>query len=129
MNALNAVPIMTPAKLAPLVRPGFPEQASAPTERGSVLYMSENGAYACGFWEGDAGKFDIPQYPVTEFCHVLDGEVTLVNNTGERASFGPGQSFVIPLGFVGSWEMTKTTRKFFVSHGDPTTLRAFLGLS
>jgi uncharacterized cupin superfamily protein len=39
--------------------------------------------------------------------------VALENLQGERWEFGPGEGFVVPAGFVGTWEVIDDCTKFY----------------
>jgi hypothetical protein len=41
------------------------------------------------------------------------GRVTLESASGERSSFGPGDAFVVPAGFVGTWEVVEDCSKIY----------------
>ena len=53
------------------------------------------------------------RYTEHEFCHLLAGRVRLVDAAGIEAMFGPGESFVIPAGFEGLWEVLEPARKLY----------------
>jgi uncharacterized cupin superfamily protein len=52
-------------------------------------------------------------YPVTEFMLVLEGEVVIVEETGETR-IGSGESFIIPKGLRCRWTQPGKVKKFFV---------------
>jgi uncharacterized cupin superfamily protein len=52
-------------------------------------------------------------YPVTEFMLVLEGEVVIVEETGETR-IGSGESFIIPKGLRCRWTQSGKVKKFFV---------------
>src|SRR5256885_2682869 len=49
------------------------------------------------------GKWRV-RYTENELCVMTAGRVTIESATGERSSFGPGDAFVVPAGFVRSEE-------------------------
>ena len=49
-----------------------------------------------------------------EYCHIITGRCALISEAGQRWEFGAGQSFMIPNGFSGYWEILETTTKHFV---------------
>jgi uncharacterized cupin superfamily protein len=65
-----------------------------------------------GVWTSTRGKWRI-QYSESEFCALTRGRVALENLQGERWEFGPGEGFVVPAGFVGTWEVIDDCTKFY----------------
>lgn len=49
-----------------------------------------------------------------EFCTLLAGRVRLTDEEGRSVEFGPGESFVLPGGFVGTWDTLEPLRKIYV---------------
>jgi len=95
----------TPVAAERLVR-GAPWQAAAnawsdPSER-----------FHCGVWEGDVGAWRV-RYTEHEFCHILSGRVRMIGDDGSVTEVVAGDSFVIPAGFEGVWEVLEPTRKLY----------------
>jgi len=65
-----------------------------------------------GVWSSTRGKWRI-RYSESEFCALTRGRVALENLEGERWEFGPGEGFVVPSGFVGTWEVLDDCTKFY----------------
>lgn len=61
-----------------------------------------------GRWHAFAGR--------DEFCTILRGRCALIHEDGSRQEFGPGDSFLIPSSFRGTWEVSETCEKHFVIH-------------
>ncbi len=53
------------------------------------------------------------RYSEHEFCHLLEGRVRISAEDGTRYEFLAGDSFVIPAGFAGSWEVLEDCRKLY----------------
>jgi hypothetical protein len=53
------------------------------------------------------------QYTEHEFCHLLSGRVSLRGDDGSEVLLEGGQSFVVPAGFTGLWEVLETARKLY----------------
>lgn len=68
-----------------------------------------------GLWHGEPGTVRFESWPYTEFCVMISGRVAVVDSTGARREFGPGDAFVIPKAFEGSWETLEPSRKYFVA--------------
>ena len=80
-----------------------------------VGYRSEDGRFTVAIWESGPGVLKTDSYPNDEFCHVLEGELVITNASGSTRQFGPGDSFVIPKGWAGTWDMKTRFKKRFVA--------------
>ena len=62
------------------------------------------------------GKWSI-RYTEDEYCRILEGCSIISSARRRRPSpCGSGDEFVIPRGFVGTWEVVEPTLKRFVIH-------------
>jgi len=68
--------------------------------------------FFAGTWSSTPGKWRI-RYAESEFCCLTRGRVALESTTGERWEFGPGEGFVVPAGFEGTWEVIEDCTKFY----------------
>lgn len=78
-------------------------------------YAAGGGAWKVGLWEAGPGTLVPTDYPNDEYCLVLEGRVEITNRDGTTAAFGPGDSFVIPKGWAGTWHMPTAFKKQFVA--------------
>lgn len=92
---------------------GQPRQAVA------NAWSDPSNAFHCGVWAGDPGAWRV-RYTEHEFCHMLAGRVRIVGDDGSESVFGAGESFVIPAGFVGIWEVLEPARKLYAVY-EPAT--------
>lgn len=76
-------------------------------------HVSPDGNFLVGLWRGEPGRWRVA-YTEDEFCHVLEGRSVITGDGGPPVAVGPGDSFVVPRGFVGTWEVLETTTKRFV---------------
>ena len=53
------------------------------------------------------------RYSENELCVMTSGRVVLESASGERCAFGPGDAFVVPAGFVGTWEVIEDCSKIY----------------
>ncbi|HEY0766602.1 MAG TPA: cupin domain-containing protein [Steroidobacteraceae bacterium] len=75
--------------------------------------------FFAGRWSATRGKWRV-RYTENELCVMTSGRVTIESATGERRSFGPGDAFVVPAGFAGTWEVVEDCSKIyavFEAHG------------
>ena len=83
---------------------GQPHQALA------NAYSSPDQRFHCGVWEG-GGRVEYTEH---EFCHLLSGRVRLRDDAGgDVVVLEAGQSFVVPAGFSGVWEVLEPARKLY----------------
>lgn len=66
-------------------------------------------------WEAGPAKlvFDSPS-TYDEFVLVLKGELILTDTAGNSSTYMPGDTFTLPKGFVGTWNMTEEFRELVV---------------
>jgi len=76
------------------------------------VYASADQSFHCGVWEGEVGAWRV-RYTEHELCHMLAGRVRLTGDDGTDAMFAAGDSFVIPAGFQGIWEVIEPARKLY----------------
>jgi uncharacterized protein len=83
-----------------------------PTQAVDNVYSSADQAFHCGIWEGDVGAWRV-RYTEHELCHMLAGKVRMIDNNGSETVVIAGDSFVIPAGFEGIWEVLEPARKLY----------------
>lgn len=71
------------------------------------------GALSSGVWEATAGAFRSHCAGYTEFCHIVDGSCRVVDPDGTVHHLATGDSFVLPDGFNGHWEVDERVKKVF----------------
>jgi uncharacterized protein len=87
--------------------------AGNPRQTAWVHYSDPGGKVSVGYWRSEPGKWRIA-YTEVEYCQILEGISIITDDTGVAVRLGPGDSFVVPRGFTGSWEVVVSTRKLFV---------------
>jgi len=86
--------------------------AGAPQQTIVNVYDSPDGKFSTGLWSGAVGTWRV-SYTEHEACHLLEGEVVLRGDDGSVATYRAGDSFVVPAGFTGTWEVTVPARKLY----------------
>jgi uncharacterized cupin superfamily protein len=76
-------------------------------------YTDASGKFCAGQWQSEGGKWHV-SYTEEEYCQLLQGISIVTDTTGHAVTLVAGDSFVIPAGFVGTWEVVETTRKIYV---------------
>jgi uncharacterized cupin superfamily protein len=80
--------------------------------------MYKSGVFAgnkVAFWGSEAGGLKAGNYPLDEFVFVLEGDVVTTDSDGTRHEFHPGDAFVIPKGWAGTWDMKTRFKKIIVN--------------
>ena len=76
-------------------------------------YTDKSQKFSTGIWQSEEGKWKI-HYTEEEFCQILEGVSVITDKTGVAVTVSKGENFLIPSGFVGSWEVIKMTKKIYV---------------
>ncbi len=92
----------------------------AQTEIGHTAFTNAQGNVTAGVWECSPCLETFERYGVDEICTVLSGSVTLTGEDGIAQTFGPGDTFVIPQDFKGTWHITETLKKFYMIAEPPS---------
>lgn len=90
-----------------------------PTHVTANAWSDPGNAFHCGVWEGDVGAWRV-RYTEHEFCHMLAGRVRMIGDDGAETEVAAGDSFVIPAGFTGVWEVLEPARKLYAVY-EPST--------
>ncbi len=99
------------------VSPAFPAErvlGGAPEQNLFNQFQDPSKQMLSGTWDCTEGKWQADYSAKSEFCHILSGKVVLTDEDGTVATFGAGDSFVIPMGFAGTWEVLEKVRKLYV---------------
>lgn len=98
----------------PVAEEGKPGAALAgdPKTRLQNYFTDATGQFFAGIWESTVGKWPVT-YSESEFCAILEGKCVLTDQAGKAEAFQKGDSFVIPSGFVGTWETVEPVRKLY----------------
>jgi uncharacterized cupin superfamily protein len=91
-----------------------PERLLSGTPRQTIAnyFSDQTQQFHSGIWSSTRGRWRI-RYSESEFCCLTQGRVALENAAGQRWEFGPGEGFVVPAGFEGSWEVIEDCTKFY----------------
>ena len=76
-------------------------------------YTDNTGKFMVGIWRSEVGKWRVV-YTEEEYCRILEGTSVITGTSGIAVTVTAGESFVIPRGFVGTWEVVAPTKKTFV---------------
>jgi len=84
-----------------------------PTQTLWMHYTDASGKFCTGLWKSEPGTWKIV-YTEEEFCHLLEGISIVADSAGRSVRLVAGDEFVIPRGFVGTWQVLQTCTKRFV---------------
>ena len=87
--------------------------SGSPEHRVRNYFSDATGQFFAGIWQSSPGKWRV-RYSENEFCHITGGRVRIEDEHGASWSFATGDTFVIPAGFVGTWQVLEPTSKLYV---------------
>jgi len=90
-----------------------------PQQKIANHYSDASNAFHCGVWEAGVGAWQVA-YTEHEFCHLLSGRVRLLGDDGSETTLSAGDSFVVPAGFEGVWEVLEPARKLYAVYEPPS---------
>ena len=76
--------------------------------------MFHHGKIHVSVVETGPDKVRIDGLPYDEFVHIVMGRLILTLDDGRKFEFEQGDSFIVPKGFVGIWEMPEQYRELVV---------------
>ena len=76
-------------------------------------YSDASGKFFTGVWQSEAGKWHV-QYSEEEYCQLQQGISIITDHEGNAVTVSAGESFDIPRGFIGTWEVVEPTKKIYV---------------
>lgn len=86
--------------------------AGAPVHAVANAYSSADQAFHCGVWESGVGAWRV-RYTEHELCHLLAGRIRMTGDDGSCVEVIAGDSFVVPAGFNGVWDVLEPARKVY----------------
>jgi uncharacterized cupin superfamily protein len=78
-----------------------------------LQYTDPTKQFFVGMWRSEPGKWHV-HYTEEEHCHMLEGVSILTCDGGDAVTVRAGDNFVVPRGFVGTWEVVERSTKRFV---------------
>jgi uncharacterized cupin superfamily protein len=106
----------------------WPDIAAAEIESGKPVqhgheYLNDPArGLTAGVWDCTAFTGTMGPYPVNEFMIILEGEVTIVEESGRRTTVRAGESFILPKGLRCQWLQPGYVRKYYVIFNDASGL-------
>lgn len=108
------VPVDAEADLAPSGAPLAELLVDdTPVCRNFSTFRSADGEFTCGVWDSTPYHRRPMRYAHFELMHLLQGQVTLVDESGRSRTFAQGDIFLIEQGAECSWESREHVAKVY----------------
>jgi len=99
--------------------PPFPDEAVLKGRSENWLTTLHQGDFLVAIYESTPAMINISNpYPYDEFVHILEGEVTLTHIDGDKQTYREGERFLVPKGWIGTWDMPVKFRELIVIETD-----------
>ncbi|MGE0582884.1 MAG: cupin domain-containing protein [Steroidobacteraceae bacterium] len=83
-----------------------------PVQHAWNAFSDASERFHVGHWSSTRGLWRV-RYTECELCVLTAGRVELVSEAGARMNFGPGDAFVVPAGFAGTWAVLEDCTKIY----------------
>jgi uncharacterized protein len=115
-QAIAPLRVGVPGPAAPHIYFVAPEKLISGNPRQTLWleFESPDGQFSTGLWASEPGEWRV-NYTEQEYMRILEGKNFLTDAAGNSHEFGPGDEFVVPVGFQGIWQVVVATRKCFVT--------------
>ena len=95
--------------------PPFPTELVLEGKSENWDSVIHKGQFVVSVFEASPAVIDVSEpFPYDEFVLVLEGEVILTNIDGESQTYNPGDTFVVPKGWMGTWAMPVKFREMVI---------------
>jgi uncharacterized cupin superfamily protein len=88
-------------------------RSPVPVQQAHCYFEDATGQFSAGVWETTGYERKLWNSPRHELMHIVEGSVTFGNDKGETQVFGPGDTFLVPLGAATTWKSEGTLRKIY----------------
>lgn len=82
-------------------------------------FTDGSGRFFAGTWRSSVGAWRVT-YTENELCVLTAGRIRISDDHGRQWLYGPGDSFVMPAGFAGLWEVLEPAQKFYAIYEPPS---------
>jgi len=95
--------------------PPFPTELVLEGESKNWEQVLHQGDFVVAVFAASPAIIDINEpFPYDEFVLVLEGEVTLTNIDGGTRTYKQGETFLVPKGWMGTWDMPVRYREMII---------------
>jgi len=92
-----------------------------PVQRGHQYFGTENDKFTAGVWDCTTHALKREPYEVDEFMIVLEGSISIEDESGHTETFRAGDSFIIPKSTDCIWKQSEYARKYYFIHDNPSS--------
>ena len=97
----------------------FPAEIVLKGESENWEQVLHQGDFVVAVFAASPAIIDINEpFPYDEFVLVLEGEVTLINMDGGKQTYKQGETFLVPKGWLGTWDMPVRYREMIIIETD-----------
>ena len=90
-------------------------ESEVPSMHQLPLYRDASAQFEVGLWSCTPMQRKPATIARSELMHILEGRGTITNADGVVYSFGPGDTFMVPIGMGYQWQNTETVKKIYCS--------------
>ena len=106
--------------------PPFPAEIVLEGESENWEQVLHQGDFVVAVFAASPAIVDINEpFPYDEFVLVLEGKVTLTNIDGGKQAYGQGETFLVPKGWMGTWDMSVRYREMIIVDTQPWLAEEF----
>ncbi len=99
--------------------PPFPAEIVLEGKSENWESVIHQGQFVVSVFEASPAVIDVSEpFPYDEFVLVLEGKVILTNTNGGSRTYNPGDTFVVPKGWLGTWAMPLKYREMVIIETD-----------
>jgi uncharacterized cupin superfamily protein len=99
--------------------PPFPAEIILEGESENWESVIHQGQFVVSVFEASPAVIDVSEpFPYDEFVLVLEGEVILTSIDGGSRTYNPGDTFLVPKGWLGTWAMPVKYREMVIIESD-----------
>lgn len=85
----------------------------------SVLYASADKKFVAGVAQYERVTLKLTNWPLDELMVILEGQVEITDTEGRGRIYKPGDVFLMPKGFSGTWRQLGELKKIAVGYSQP----------